>query len=325
MKKRVLTIYTNCSLGGMTSVYRARALENPETQYDFIFLFDRGGLQTYEALPNCTVRIVRKDRLKNYVNYLLSIFSYHEISITSIPELPGQLEWNGRTSVFYEFHSPIAGIVESELSRLDFDAVDEIRAPSEWAAEFVRSRLPRRKHVRVRSVPNMIDKASFGPDGSVAAAQSRNAQTPLLWIGRFENTQKNYIDFLRVMKLLPDNFYGLMVASLETDPARMAALLAAAAYYGVEDRVDIYLNVAQQEMGSIHRMVAKEGGAFCSTALSESFGYGVAEAGACGASVVAYDVGPLREHPITNYRLVPVGSLVGMADAILEVTGHENH
>lgn len=305
----------------MTSVYRARALENPDTQYDFVFLFDRGGLQTYEALPNCTVRIVRKDRLKNYINYLLSIFKYHEVSITSLPDLPAQLEWDGTTSIFYEFHSPIASIVEAELAKLSFDAVDEIHAPSEWAADFVRSRLPRRKHVQVKSVPNMVDRTSFNLEGPSAQFLSRDGMTPLLWIGRFENTQKNYIDFLRVLKLLPDNFYGLMIASLETDPARMGSLLAAAAYYDVEDRVDVYLNVAQQEMGSIHRAVAERGGVFCSTALSESFGYGVAEAGACGASVVAYDVGPLREHPIEDYRLVPVGSLVGMAGAILEAAG----
>ncbi|MBG6192412.1 glycosyltransferase involved in cell wall biosynthesis [Arthrobacter sp. CAN_A212] len=317
MSKRVLTIYTNCSLGGMTSVFRARALENPDVHYDFIFSFDRGGLQTYEALPNCSVRIVRKDRLANYVNYLLAHFTYQEISITSVPDLPGKLNWDGVTSVFYEFHSPVASIVEAELKILDLNAVDEIRAPSDWAADFVRSKLPRRKHVSVRSVPNMIDKQSFGLDGPISENQTRPGMTPLLWIGRFENTQKNYIDFLRVLKLLPDHYYGLMVVSLETDPARTAAMLAAAGYYGVEDRTDIYLNVAQEEMGSIHRMVASRGGVFCSTALSESFGYGVAEAGACGVPVVGYDVGPLAEHQIEKRQLVPVGSLVGMSEAIL--------
>lgn len=304
----------------MTSVYRARALAQPDVQFDLIFVNDRGGLATFEAIENCSVRIVRKDRLTNYVNYLLRVFAYREISITSIPELPAAIKWDGETEVCYEFHSPISSIIDNEMKKLSFASIDVLRTPSDWATDLVRQRLPRRQHVNVVTVPNIVDHETFRPDGPIAPSNSRPEGIPVLWIGRFENSQKNYVDFLRVMSLLPDEYYGLMIVSLETDPARMAHVLGAAGYYGIEDRIDVYLNVAQGDMGSIHRMVSERGGVFCSTSLSETFGYGVAEAGNSGARVATYDVGPLRERDIEHVRYVPVGSLVGMAGAIRELT-----
>lgn len=315
--KRTLSVYVNCSLGGMTSVYRARVLAQPEVHHDLVFLNDRGGQGAFEDIPNCSVRIVRKDRLKNYINYILSIYEYSGISITSLPELPSQIRWDGRMEVCYEFHSPIDSIIDKELDKLDLNSVDCIRTPSDWATDLVRSRLPRRKHVEIVTVPNIIDGQTFQPRGNLSMASGRPSQIPVLWIGRFENSQKNYADFLRVVSLLPEEYFGLMVVSLETDPARMAQALGAAAFYGVEDRIDVYLNVAQADMGEVHRMVARRGGVFCSTALSESFGYGVAEARRSGVPVATYDVGPLREHGTDNARFVPVGSLTGMAKAVI--------
>lgn len=318
--KRILSVYANCSLGGMTSVFRARALSQPDVHFDMVFMNDRGGISTFEALPNCSVRIVRKDRLAGYVNYLLSCFTYSEVSITSIPDLPAEIKWDGQVEICYEFHSPIPSIIDNEIKKLDFTAVDILRTPSDWASELVRQRLPRRQHINVVTVPNIVDRATFQAEGRVASSNGRPEGTPVLWIGRFENSQKNYIDFLRVISLLPQNYYGLMIVSLETDPARMAQVLGAAGYYGVEDRLDVYLNVAQEDMGSIHRMVAARGGVFCSTSLSETFGYGVAEAGMSGVSIAAYDVGPLKEHNIAHARYVPVGSLKAMAEAVVEMS-----
>lgn len=314
--KRVLSVYANCSLGGMTSVFRARALSQPNVHFDFLFLNDRGGLGAFESLPNCSVRIVRKDRLVNYVNFLLATFSYNEVSITSVPDLPGAIVWDGQTEICYEFHSPVPSIIDNEIKKLDFSAIDVIRTPSDWASALVRQRLPRRKHVNVVTVSNIVDGDTFRPEGPLAPSAGRERGIPVLWIGRFENSQKNYVDFLRVMSLLPEEYYGIMVVSLETDPGRMAHMLGAAGYYGIEDRIDVYLNVAQQDMGGIHRMVARRGGVFCSTSLSETFGYGVAEAGRSGVSVAAYDVGPIKEHLIENVTYVPVGSLTEMARAI---------
>ncbi|WP_342024275.1 glycosyltransferase [Arthrobacter citreus] len=304
----------------MTSVYRARALSRPDVHFDFIFLNDRGGLGAYESIPNCSVRIVARERLFNYVNYLLKNFTYSEISITSIPDLPAAIKWDGQIEVCYEFHSPIPSIIDAEIRKLDFGSIDVVRTPSDWASELVRQRLPRRQHVQVITEHNIVDELTFRPAGEIAPTAKRENHIPVLWIGRFENSQKNYVDFLRVLSLLPEAYYGLMVVSLETDPTRMAQVLGAAAYYGVEDRLDVYLNVAQKDMGSIHRMVASQGGVFCSTSLSETFGYGVAEAGKCDVPVVAYDVGPLKEHTIQHVRYVPVGSLTGMAEGILHLS-----
>lgn len=316
MTVRHLSVYANCSLGGMTSVYRARALSRPDVLFDFIFINDREGSGAFEALPNCSVRIVRKDRLADFVNYLLATREYEELSITSVPDLPGALVRQKATQVFYEFHAPAASIIDNELNKLDIDAVDTLRAPSDWASSLVRGRLGAASGVNVVTANNIVDGKTFASEGPLAPSVGREDGMPVLWIGRFENAQKNYVDFLRVLSLLPEKYYGLMIGSLETDPERMGRVLGAAGYFGVEDRVDMYLNVAQQDMGGIHRMVADRGGVFCSTSLSETFGYGIVEAGRCGVPVAAYAVGPIKEHAIERVRYVPVGSIAGMAYAV---------
>lgn len=314
---RQLTVYANCSLGGMTSVYRGRALSQPDAKFDFLFLNDRNGMGAFRTLPNCSVRIVRKDQLPNYANFLLSTYEYDEVSITSVPDLPASLVHDRRTEICYEFHTPAARIVDHELTYLDLQAVDVIRTPSDWASSLVRQRLShRQQQMKVVTVPNTADSKTFRPGGPVASTARRRSGIPVLWIGRFENVQKNYIDFVRVLSLLPDAYYGLMIGSLETDPGRLAQVLAAAGYYGVEDRLDVYLNVAQQDMGGIHRMVASRGGVFCSTSLSETFGFGVLEAGMSGVSVAAYEVGPIKEHAIGRVSYVPVGSIQELARAV---------
>ncbi|NMR20531.1 glycosyltransferase family 4 protein [Cellulomonas fimi] len=320
--ERVLSTYVNCSLGGMTSVYRARALANPSTRYDLVFTKDRGGESAFADLPNCNVRIVRPDRLKNYLSFALATVDYDLFTVTSQPELMNQVSAPARTKVVYEVHAPIETVVESEMRTLDVTRVDEIWAPSEWAADVVQQALPRRKHARVRAVPNLIDRTRFNPTArEVAPLRGRPGAIPVIWIGRMENVQKNYTDFLRVLRLLPPEYYGLLLFSFETDPARMSAVLGAAGMLGVEDRIDFYFNVPQQDVGALHRAVRDAGGVFCSTALSESYGYGVVEAGACGLPVAAYDVGPLSEHVLEDYRLVPVGDLRGMAHAVRALSG----
>ena len=103
---RILTLYPNCSLGGMTSVYLNRCLVDNENQYDFIFLNDKGGRKAYEALESSSLRIVRKDRLNAYMEYLVKSSEYEEIRITSLPEVTQLIkEKLKNTKVIYEFHT----------------------------------------------------------------------------------------------------------------------------------------------------------------------------------------------------------------------------
>jgi glycosyltransferase involved in cell wall biosynthesis len=301
----------------MASVYRARALANPTVEYDLVFAVDRGGATAFADLPNCDVRIVRKDRLPGYISYVAATRGYSAITVTSQPELLGKVTIPPSTKVVYEVHSPNENVVRREVESLDVTLVDEIWAPSGWAVNLVERSLPRRKHVPVRCNPNLLDETRFNAtDDARAPLLKRPGRTPVLWIGRMENEQKNYIDFLRVLRALPEQYYGLMLCSYEKDPSRLGTLLGTAGVLGVEERIDLYFNVAQQDVAALHRAVRDAGGVFCSTALSESFGYGVVEAAACGLPVAGYDVGPLREHGLDRCTLVPVGDLPGLAGAV---------
>ncbi|HMR10412.1 MAG TPA: hypothetical protein PKA88_31765, partial [Polyangiaceae bacterium] len=85
---RVLTFYTNCSLGGMTSVYRGRALENPDVQFDIVFSADRDGRSAFADLPNVDVRIVPPSRVASYLNWVISTVDYSEVRICTQKDLP---------------------------------------------------------------------------------------------------------------------------------------------------------------------------------------------------------------------------------------------
>lgn len=316
---RILTTYINCSLGGMTSVYRARSLHQPNVQFDHVFEVDRGGKGAFTSLPNATARIVENSRSASYLSYLLSQVNYQQLRVTSRPELLDKLVVPNGTSVIYEIHSPNSKIIARELKSLNMDNVDEIWTPSDWASELAQSLLPARKHATIRTVPNLVDSLNFRPDAASVSSFRKRPGKPVAWIGRLENTQKNYLDFLRILKLLPEDHYGLVIFSLESTPERLERFLGDAAMLGVADRLQIYGNVPQPEVAAIHRGVKESGGVFCSTALSESFGYAVLEAALSGCPVVSYDVGPLSEHPVP-IRFTRVGDLRGTAKAIQEAT-----
>lgn len=316
---RILNAYTNCSLGGMTSVYRGRMKSHPEQQFDYIFENDMGGRGAFESFSNSVVRIVSKARFASYLNYLVNRFEYREMRVTSRPDLLDKIQVPNRTAIVYEFHSPHPEIIKRELSTLDVNKVDEVWAPSTWAANLIESLAVRRQHITVKVVPNLVDTERFNTIGP-SMPLDVGEKTPISWIGRLENTQKNYLDFLRTLSVLPDSYVGITVFSLENSPDRLEEFLGQAALLGVVDRLRIYSNLPQDKVGDLHRGVRDQGGLFFSTSLSESFGYAVYEAASCGCPVVSYDVGPLRSHPISGVRFVPVGDIRAAAAKIAEIS-----
>lgn len=314
--QHVLTTYVNCSLGGMTSVYRARAVHNPHTQFDQIFCVDRGGIEAYQDLPNLDMRLVNRDRLANYIKFATKKIKYSDLRITSMPELPAKIENVDVGRVIYEFHSPDASIISRELEKLDPKAIDEVWTPSDWCSDLVDSLRPNRMHFPIRTVPNLVDTRFFNDRGVNARLPRSNEFIPVSWIGRLENTQKNYLDFLRTLRGLPENYYGLMIYSFENNPDRIQKFLGDAAALGVLDRIEIFSDVPQPTVSDIHRAVRDAGGVFYSTSLLESFGYAVLEAALCGCPVVSYDVGPLRQHPVSGVTFVDVGDIPSAVEAI---------
>lgn len=316
--RRVLSGYVNCSLGGMTTVYRTRVQANPDIWFDHVFQVDRGGLVSLESLHNADVRITKKAEYLLYLNYVLRSIKYDQVRLTSLAGVVNKLEPPDRTTVIYEVHSASEHTIRQEVESLDMTRIDEVWVPSTWSAERVQHSLPRKTHATIRVEPNLVDTMTFVDSPEPMAPLALRDTIPISWIGRLENVQKNYLDFLRLLRLLPDQYYGLIIYSYEDEPGRIEKFLGDAAILGVRDRIRIYSDVPQHEVADIHRAVRDAGGAFCSTALSESFGYAVLEASMCGCPVVTYDVGPLRKHANPLITFLPVGDIRGLATAITQ-------
>lgn len=301
----------------MTTVYRNRALSDPDNKYMFLFANDKSGSVAYQALENADFRIIRPDRYEAFVEHAVAVVDYDVIRITSLPKIVQRVAHSG-AEVVYEFHSSDERVIERELSELNLGQVAKITAPSDFLADVVRSKLPSESKDLVEVLPNLVDAESFALTGSEAPLAFGAEEIPLVWIGRLDKG-KNIADFIRVLSLLPATYHGIAILSFEDQPHRMADLLGLAASLGVAPRLRILLNLSQPKIADIYRQARDRGGFFCSTSLGESFGYGVAEALACGLNSIAFNVGALGEltSDIANYDLVPVGDLHAFAESVL--------
>lgn len=318
---KVLSIYPNCSKGGMATVYRTRALSCPEERHDFLFMNDRGGRAAFDSLPNTAYRIIPKGRFSPALSFITNHFDYDEVRVTSLPDVASQLGHGLPDRVAYEFHSSTKSIVEAELKRLDIDAVRNIQTPSHWLTNIVARRLTRAQASKCLTVPNLVDRTTFNKSVPPAVRDLEDGLIPLLWIGRFDKG-KNLNDFLRVLSLLPERYVPVVVVSYETEPDRIARAFQEARSYGVAHRMQTHLNLSQEQLARLYTWARERGGLFLSTSLAESFGYSVAEALACGLPTVAYRVGGIPEVPTheTRRELISVGDVPGMAAAVERLT-----
>lgn len=314
--KRIASIYTNCSLGGMASVYRTRARANPEIQYDLIFTNDAGGVPSFDGLPNVDIRIVPKSRLSTYVKHMTSIAKYDEVGATLLQEVLAHVNRANVARLVYEIHTPNEASAIRDAAQLDIGQVDAIRVPSAtWGAMIERTV---DAEIPVEVVPNLLDENIFRVTDTAFEMTGREGRVPLLWIGRLDNA-KNANDMLRVLKVLGEEYCAIFVLSLESDPQRMTRFLSAVDALGVAEQTDIFLNLAPENVASLMNGVRLRGGTVCSTSLEESYGYVIPEASLCGASVVAYDVGAIREHldRFPDVRLVSPGGIAEFAEAVV--------
>lgn len=322
MTAHILSIYPNCSKGGMSTVYRSRALANPHEHHDFLFMNDRGGHEAFDTIPNGSYRIYPKGRFDPAVKYITSMFEFDEIRITSQPELASQLSRKLTNKVVYEFHTSTLAIIDKELAALDVESLRAIQTPSRWLTQAVTRRVEHRWASKCTTVPNLVDGNMFHKKVESAQMTIGDGAIPLLWIGRFDKG-KNFNDFLRVVSSLPSNYVPLAVVSYESQPDRISRALLEARVYGLGERLRTFLNLSQDHLASLYAWTRDQGGVLVSTSLAESFGYSVAEALACGLPAVSYRVGGVPEVPTcgTPERLVAVGDTDAMTRAILEVSG----
>lgn len=321
---KVLTVYPNCSRGGVISVIRARALATPSATHHAVFLNERGGLGSFDDLPNVTPRIIRKDRASAYLRYLCQQFVYDEVRIMSLPDIANALSENEELAVTYEFHSSNLDIVRKELQELQLDRIAEIIVPSLEMHEAITPLLTKRLRKRLRVEPNLLDNVSFNrsqPAGFFPSLRHEKGKSniPLVWVGRLDKGKgADYVP--RMLAKLPLQYHAHLVLSLENDPERMGRFLYECDAMGVRSRIHLYMNLSPAELGDLYRSAATLGGRYISTSLMESFGYAVREALECGLAVSAFRIPVFEalETEDTNILLTPIGDIQGMANSILK-------
>lgn len=312
---RILTVYPNCSMGGMTTVYKNRIKSNPNDYHNLVFANDHGARGVFDDLTNARVEIPAHGRLDTYVRYSYETAKFDEVRVTSLPETANHLLDIDPSRVVYEFHSSNEKVIEEELSKLNLDKLSKIVVPSLYLRNLVDSLMPPLVDTLIQVVENKVDESVFSPTVEASPWEFAPGSMPLVWIGRFDKG-KNPRDFLRVLSLLPVEYFGILIVSMESEPHRAASFLADVAAYGLDSRVKVMMNLPQVEIASLYRFVASNNGAFVSTSLGESFGFGVAEALACGLDTVAYEVGALSERTAPKgckYVLVDVGDITGLS------------
>lgn len=311
----ILSIYPNCSLGGMATVFKNRVLFGGKERNTFIFRNDAGGRHDFEKLPDVDVKIVRGDRLQNYVAYSIKTCCFDEIRITSLPKIVKPVFDAGAKKIIYEFHTSAEKVIESEVKECELSLVTEFWVPSLYLKNVVAQILPSSCRDKILVQPNIVNKNIFSENFPIEESRYFEG-IPLLWVGRFDKG-KNPKDFLRVLKILPPEYHAVFVVSLEGDSERTDDFISEAFAHGVVDRIKLFMNLSSEEMARLCQQIKYRNGAYCSTSLGESFGYSVAECLAAGLDVVAYNVGALSEFNDHKYQLVDVGDIFGFADAIL--------
>lgn len=314
---RKLIAYPNFSKGGVTSVIRGRAVASPSTTYDAVFFNDKGGADAFDDLANVEARLPRRDRIAAYLSHISATRTYDSASILSAPELVDQVSWPPDLELTYEFHSSDLTVISKELRRLDTSKIDRVIAPSRYMADKILSLLSKSGSLDVEVVPNLVDTTSF------YAAAPRTEMLPkelipLVWVGRFDKG-KGYRQFVRLLSILPEDYLGIVVVSLESDPARAAAFLSEVSAAGVSGRIRLLLNIPQKRLGELYREAAGLGGWLVSTSLQESFGYSIAEALATKLPVASFELPPFHEHedPLNLLQLVDIGDVMSLRDVII--------
>lgn len=319
---RKLIFYPNLSLGGVTSVIRGRAANEPDTVFDLLFFYDRGGHLAFNEFPNVNVRICDPTRIPAYLNSLLADFTYDEISVLSAPEIANIVSEDSDRLVSYEFHSSDMSVIARELDTLNIEHLGRITAPSQTMVTKIAGLVEPRYRLRIQEVPNLVDTSVFQYSGSKdftkAFANLGPNTIPLIWVGRFDKG-KGFRYFLRLLSTLPPEFTGFVVVSLEQDPSRPSDFLSEAEAMGVSSRIQMFSNLERSVVADLYRSARDMGGWYVSTSLMESFGYAVAEALTCGLRVAAFSLPPFESfRELGRLETVPIGSVRELSKVLID-------
>ncbi|KAB7783797.1 glycosyltransferase family 4 protein [Methylorubrum populi] len=312
-----LTVYENCSLGGIVSVIRERmrVLQPRGVEEYFYFMKDRGGVA---SLRDEGARHIWLGHLgvDNNIYNLIQQESISSVTLFSHFHLARNLKRDGCT-VYVEMHdcppataAPIGAVQGS---------VDKVVVPSAWSRDWVHAEagVPLKD---IEVVPNFINMSIFCADGRAPLTTSH--PRPVLWVGRLDE-RKNWRDAAYIASILKRRglrIEPVFVLSLRYEDEYVHDFVDQLALLGIEEDTKVYYNISQNNLAAMMRDFAHRGGCYLSTSRLESYGLGIVEALACGLPVVASAVGAVPEHMVhgDSGYLFPFGERFVAANLVEE-------
>ncbi|WP_238179383.1 glycosyltransferase family 4 protein [Methylobacterium oxalidis] len=312
-----MTIYENCSLGGIISVIRERmrVLQPRGLEEYFYFMRDRGGVASLQA-EGARHTFLGHLGIDNNIYNLVKSEEIPCVTLFSHFHLARNLKREG-LKVYLELHDcPPATVAPVGALKGFFD---KVVVPSAWSRDWVNAEagIPPQD---IEIVPNFINTDIFYSEQRTPLSTSH--PRPMLWVGRLDE-RKNWRDAVYIASLLKKRglrVRPVFVLSLRYEDEYVHDFMDQIALLGIDEDVRVYYNLSQADLAGMMRDFAHQGGCFLSTARLESFGLGIVEALACGLPVVASAVGAVPEHVVhgDSGYLFAFGERVAAADLVEE-------
>jgi glycosyltransferase involved in cell wall biosynthesis len=291
-----LSIYQNCSLGGVVAVMRERARRDAPAGHghDMYFFGDQGGRPSLLAAGVRRVVVGRNSHDANILALaqecrpdVATLFSHYRV---------GRMLRPMGVEVRAEVHGSHVSAVDALRSAEG--AYDRIVVPSAWSKAWLASHGFAQDLIDI--VPNTIDPSVFRlaeRPRSGPARPSPERPAPVIWVGRVEE-HKNWRDALTLFATLIRRglpIHPVMILSLYSDTDRIHAFMRQVGYLGLLNRLELLFNLPQEEVAEELRNASQRGGCLISTSKLESFGLSILESQKCGLPVVAPRVGAIPE------------------------------
>lgn len=228
------------------------------------------------------------------------------------------LAWSGARPLVFTSHNPFLvsdyPVAESRLERslqaLLLRRADAVVALSAREADLLAARFGIARD-RFTVIPNGLDLALYGR-GDDATRQARvPGELQLLAVGQLVDS-KGHRYLLEAIALLRDELPGLRLTIVTHQPALQAEQERFAATLGIGDRLAYAGPYSTAELAEQYRRCD----VFVQPSLAECFPVTVLEAMACGAPVVATDVGGVAEEVGEVGIVVPARDAEALAAAI---------
>ncbi len=303
--------------GGMDTLNRTRTEELRKQGVDCHLLYERygAGLQN---IATCPTHVTEND---NEIRHLLSTESFQAVVVSSNFLLLEKFRLLGYTgSLIYEVQGlgtlEQAESVITEATPYILAYADALLYPPTSHLIHLLSRFPTKLHF---CFPNCLDTTKFQYREHTATPY------PIIgWVGRLE-PNKNWQECLEIVYRISLHESRLRLwffedSNLSLESERLA-YLNAVKRLGLRKKIDIFSNIAHDQMADYLSIIGESNGLLLSTSIMEGFGYAVAEAISCRCPVLSTDSDGVRSfisHNVTG-KFYPLGNFEQAVKESLEL------